>query len=96
MIERAVAKDPADRHATAGELIEAARECQGATPAATRVLSDPADRPTLGRAGDSPPIGTVDYRHVGWRDRIAGAPRQWLGVPVAIIAAAIALGFLFR
>jgi streptogramin lyase len=45
VIERAVAKDPAERYATAGELIEAARERQGATPAATLVLSE-ADRPT--------------------------------------------------
>ena len=47
VIERAVAKDPADRYATAGELIEAARERQGATPAATRVLSEAPSNPPL-------------------------------------------------
>ena len=49
MIERAVAKDPAERYPTAGALIEAAREHQGATPAATRVLTDsPGRRRVLG------------------------------------------------
>ena len=95
VIERAVDRDPATRYATAGDLIEAARERQGGTPAVTQVLSDPAERPTLGRAGDSPPMGTVNHRHVGWRDRIAGAPRQWLGALVAVLAGAIALAFLF-
>jgi streptogramin lyase len=93
VIERAVAKDPTDRYRTAGELIEAAHERQGATPAATQVLSDSADRPT-GRAGTYAPIGTSNSRHVGLRDRIAGAPRQWLGALVAVLAGAIALGFL--
>src|ERR1044072_1163157 len=39
VIERAVAKDPADRYPSATALIDAARECEGATPAATRVLT---------------------------------------------------------
>ena len=78
VIERAVAKDPAARYATAGELIDAARECQGAAPAATEVLFDPAESPTV----------------VGWRERVAGAPRQWLGALVAVLAGAIALAFL--
>jgi streptogramin lyase len=78
VIERAVAKDPAARYDTAGELIEAARERQGATPAATQVLFDPAERPTA----------------VGWRDRVGAAPRQWLGALVAVLAGAIALAFL--
>jgi len=79
-IERAVAKDPGRRYASAGELLEAARECQGATPAPTRVLSDSAERPTPGRAGRG--------------GRFAASPRQWLGALVAVLVGAIALGFL--
>jgi streptogramin lyase len=93
VIERAVAKDPAARYATAGELIEAARERQGATPAVTQVLSDPAERPTLGR-GDGGSVWAPQHRHVDWRDRVADAPRQWLGALVAVLAGAIALAFL--
>jgi streptogramin lyase len=94
VIERAVSKDPAARYSTAGELIEAARERQGATPAVTQVLSDSAERPTLGRAGGGGSILTPQHRHVGWRDRVAGAPRQWLGALVAVLAGAVALAFL--
>ncbi|HEX6689137.1 MAG TPA: serine/threonine-protein kinase [Solirubrobacterales bacterium] len=94
VIGRAVSKDPFQRYATAGELIDAARERQGATPAATQVLSDPADRPTLARAGGKRSIWAPQHRHVGWRGRIADAPRQWLGALVAVLAGAVALGFL--
>ncbi len=94
VIERAVAEDPGRRYATAGELIEAARERQGAAPAATRVLSDSAERPTLGRAGGEGGIRAPQHRQVGWRDRIAEAPRQWLGALIAVLAGAIGLGFL--
>lgn len=83
VIERAVSKDPAARYATAGELIEAARERQGATPAATRVLTDPADRPTL--------VGR------GWRGRLVPKTKyskQWLGAAVAVLVGAVSLGFL--
>lgn len=88
VIERAVAKDPAERYATAGELIEAAGERQGAAPAVTRVLSETADRPTLGRAGGYAPIRTSNSRHVGlrgWRDRLAAVPRRWLIAPVVAV-----------
>ena len=49
VIERAVAKDPADRYPSAAALIAAAREREGATPTATRVLTDAPDRPTQRR-----------------------------------------------
>jgi DNA-binding beta-propeller fold protein YncE len=50
VIERAVAKDPAQRYATAGELIDDARERQGDAPAPTLVLSEaPVRRRSLPR-----------------------------------------------
>jgi DNA-binding beta-propeller fold protein YncE/tRNA A-37 threonylcarbamoyl transferase component Bud32 len=81
VVERAVNKDPAARYATAGDLIEAARERQGATPAATRVLSEPTDQPTLVRGG-------------GWGDRLGPRTRQWIGAAVAVVAGAVALALL--
>lgn len=45
VIERAVAKDPAERYATAGELIEAARAYIDAPQAPTQVLSEVRARP---------------------------------------------------
>jgi len=57
-IERAVAKDPAERYPSAAALIEAARECQGATPAATSVLGERPERPTV-RLGQAPTEGSV-------------------------------------
>jgi serine/threonine-protein kinase len=85
VIERAVAKDPAERYATAGELIEAARERQGATPAATLVLSEALEQPTLplGGASSAPPAG-----------RLAPRTKQWLGAAVALLVGAVSLGFL--
>jgi streptogramin lyase len=94
VIERAVAKDPAARYATAGELIEAARERQGATPATTRVLTDPAERPTLAGAGDRSPVSAAGSRRAGWRERIGGLPRAWLLAPPAAVAALVAVAVL--
>jgi serine/threonine protein kinase/streptogramin lyase len=95
VIERAVSKEPAARYATAGELIDAARERQGADPAPTLVLSDAADRPT-GRASNYVPIWPSNLRHVGWRwrERLAPRTKQWLGAAVAVLVGAVSLGFL--
>jgi DNA-binding beta-propeller fold protein YncE/predicted Ser/Thr protein kinase len=80
VIERAVAKDPADRFRTAGELIEAARRRAGATPAPTRVLSSQAERPTRRLAKAKPGA---------WR---FGSKRaQWLGAATAVLAGATVL-----
>jgi serine/threonine-protein kinase len=79
VIERAVSKDPDDRYSTAGALIEAAREREGATPAATRVLSADAEQRTLPIAPARPPA---------WRN-FAGKRMQWAGAAVAVAAAVV-------
>ena len=84
MIERAVAKDPDDRYPTAGGLIDAAREHEGATPAATRVLSDTPGRPT---AVIAPRGGRR------WRERLGrpGGAGAWLAIAIlAVICVVIA------
>jgi len=80
VIERAVSKDPADRYRTAGELIAAAGEREGATPATTRVLSAREDQPTirLGSTGRG-------------RRRLSTRAKQWLGAAVAVVAGAAVL-----
>ena len=82
VIERAVAKDPVDRYRTAGELIAAAAEREGAAPAATKVLSAGREAPTL-RIGSTP----------SRRPRLSRRAKQWLGAAVAVVAGAIALAF---
>jgi DNA-binding beta-propeller fold protein YncE len=77
VIERAAAKDPDQRYPSAGVLIEAAREREGAGMAATRVLSQSAERPTkalgAGRGFDL--------------SRLRGGQRlQWVGAGVALLA----------
>ena len=85
VVERAVAKDPAERYRSAGAMIEAARQVQGATPASTRVLTESPERPTV-RLGEGEGGGL--FR------RLAALPRLWLIVPaalLALLAAAVAI-----
>jgi serine/threonine-protein kinase len=98
VIERAVDKDPAERYATAGELIEAARERCGGTPAATRVLIEPPDMETLRLGGQIAPDGGEPGGWRRWRRWYATVFAAWLIVPVAILIAAsiIAALFLFK
>lgn len=92
VIERAVDRDPGRRYATAEEMIAAARECQAATPAATRVLTDAPGRPTLLMDGGARGAGGGPS---GWRRWIAGTSIFWLlgGAVVfaGLIAAAVSL-----
>jgi serine/threonine-protein kinase len=92
VIERAVSKDPADRYSTAGELIEAAREREGATPAATRVLSDTPGRPTavIGEGGRDRG-GRGDGGGRGW----LAARMRSLGITVGGILAVILVAFVW-
>ncbi|HEY7255828.1 MAG TPA: protein kinase [Solirubrobacterales bacterium] len=82
VIERSVAGDPAERYPTAGALIAAARERQGATPTATRVLSDGPDAPTRALAPG---------RGAGMSRRIRSLSRGWLVTPAVLAALAAAL-----
>jgi DNA-binding beta-propeller fold protein YncE/predicted Ser/Thr protein kinase len=87
VIERAVAKNPAERYPSAGALIAAAREVQGATPAETAALSQTADRPTMGRAASKRPIWALEQRHV--------SPRRWVFAAAAtLVALAIVVGLV--
>ena len=85
VIERSVSKDPAERYPTAGALIEAAREHQGATPTATRVLTDTPGAPT--RVLPAEEKG-------GLRDRVRRVGWGWLVTPAVLIALVAALFLL--
>jgi DNA-binding beta-propeller fold protein YncE len=91
VIERAVAKDPADRYPSAGALIEDAHLYEGETPAATRVLTDTPGRRTAVIAGDEGPETWREWA----AERVRTAPRRWL-VAVAGILAVIAVAFVFQ
>ena len=87
VIERAVSKDPADRYASAGELIAAARRSQADTPAPTLVLDQRPEQPTV-RLGGSPEDGIGLSR---WRRPIAGAFLFWFLGGVGVLVAAVVL-----
>jgi DNA-binding beta-propeller fold protein YncE/predicted Ser/Thr protein kinase len=89
VIERAVSKHPVERYPTAGALIKAARERQGATPAATLVLSERPEKPTV-RLGDAPSAGVGLSR---WRRLFAGGFLVWFlsGLVVAAVLTVIAI-----
>ncbi|HEV7616197.1 MAG TPA: serine/threonine-protein kinase [Solirubrobacterales bacterium] len=83
VIERAVAKGPADRYPSAGALIAAAREREGAGMATTRVLS----RSAAGAERPTAPLGGTGSSAAGnWLG--SGQPRGRL---LAFGAAALAL-----
>jgi DNA-binding beta-propeller fold protein YncE/predicted Ser/Thr protein kinase len=81
VIEKAVSKDPAERYASAAELIAAARDCQGATPAATLVLSERDEQPTV-RIGGEPSRR---------RGRLSTRAKQWIGAGVAALVGIVAV-----
>ncbi len=85
VIERATAKHPADRYATAGELIEAARAHVDAPQAPTQVLSEPADHPAR-RAVASAPIWAYFRRHVRWLAALG------VGAVALVVGATLLLG----
>jgi len=80
VIGRAVAPDPADRYPSAGELIAAARACQGSELRPTRVLSR-----------SEPPAPT---RRAGGRRRnpLRGRRPRWGLAAVALLALAAGIG----
>jgi DNA-binding beta-propeller fold protein YncE len=83
VIERAAAKDPHDRYPSAGALIAAAREREGAALAATRVLSgsaEPAERATV--PGRGPQSG---------RGLSRGGTVAWAAGGLAVLAAMVVL-----
>ncbi|HYP56573.1 MAG TPA: serine/threonine-protein kinase [Solirubrobacterales bacterium] len=95
VIERAVAREPGDRYPSAGALIAAARERQGATPAATAVLSEAPERPTLRLGGrtralkheeEGPGVGLSR-----WRRPIAGVFLAWFLPGTAVVGVVVAV-----
>ena len=86
VIERAVAKDPAERYPSAGALIAAAREREGAGMAATGVLSE--------AAGPGPRERATAAISAGEVGRSRGRFWIWLGASVAAIALLVLLPLL--
>jgi DNA-binding beta-propeller fold protein YncE len=100
VIEKAVAKEPTDRYASAGALIEAARRYQGAGLATTAVLSEGSvATAALPSAAGAPtvPLGTGERSaRGGWRERFAAWPRRWLITPLALVAFGAAVVLLLE
>jgi streptogramin lyase len=91
VIERAVSKDPAERYPSAGALIAAAREREGAGLAATQVLSEstasgPRERATVpvGAGGDGGGEGRGRLRLPGGK-ALAGAAAALALVAVMVL-----------
>jgi DNA-binding beta-propeller fold protein YncE/predicted Ser/Thr protein kinase len=83
-IRRAVAKDPADRYRSAGELVAAARAAEGSEVRPTAVLSrDRSERTTVPDPSQS------------FFGRIGGRATAWLLGGFAIVAIAIVVAILF-
>jgi streptogramin lyase len=97
VIERAVAGDPSQRYATAGELIAAARERQAGAPAATHVLAEMPERPTLHLGGEPAGEEVAQPGLYRWRRFFAGFFAAWFIVPLAVVTVgAIVVGlYLF-
>ncbi len=94
VIERAVSKDPAERYPSAGALIAAAREREGAGLAATQVLSEstasgPRERATV-------PIGSGGHDGGGGEERRSGfrLPRGKALAGAAALAVVVAMVLL--
>jgi DNA-binding beta-propeller fold protein YncE/predicted Ser/Thr protein kinase len=91
VIERAVAREPRDRYPSAGAMVDAARERQGATPTATAVLSEAPDRPTLRLGDGSTRSAAGPGRPPGlsrWRRLLGAGFLVWFVSGLAIAAAA--------
>jgi DNA-binding beta-propeller fold protein YncE len=91
VIERAVARDPADRYPSAGALIAAARERQGAAPAATRVLSDPGDRATAAVGPRDRATAALATTTPGGTGRPSRRQVAWIGAAVAVVVGMLVL-----
>jgi streptogramin lyase len=94
VIERAVAKDPAERYPSAGALIAAARERERGGLAATRVLSEstasgPRERATVPIGGHREGAGRGGPRLPRWRALAFGAAGLAVIAAMAVLVLAL-------